>query len=315
MRSAKLAVGVWVTVATVLIICPFTSAAPIVTNVTVTDVTPVSFSVVWAADVPSTSGVNVFSDPDGTSPVPGVSIESQPVESGDSAIAVAAEDLGVMKVRVSGLQPNTTYYYQTVTTAKPPASGVTLFPAAAPMGAVTTENNIVRTRLSWGADVPFANDLLVFDCDVAGALLVAEVQGADYPVSGFGGDGLASPVAYVDLNNAFRASSHETMPTKGESVTLTKFKGSLGTESTELWLPGRTELAQISSPSDVSGCDGDFNADGDVDGGDLATFAAVFGRTDCTSAASCPGDFDEDGDVDGGDLAKFAAHFGRTNCP
>ncbi|MCL5097106.1 MAG: right-handed parallel beta-helix repeat-containing protein [Candidatus Omnitrophica bacterium] len=31
-------------------------------------------------------------------------------------------------------------------------------------------------------------------------------------------------------------------------------------------------------------------------------------------ATSCPGDFDNDGDVDGADLATFAAQFGRTNC-
>jgi hypothetical protein len=29
---------------------------------------------------------------------------------------------------------------------------------------------------------------------------------------------------------------------------------------------------------------------------------------------TCPGDFDIDGDVDGGDLATFAADFGRTDC-
>jgi len=60
-------------------------------------------------------------------------------------------------------------------------------------------------------------------------------------------------------------------------------------------------------------CDGDFNDDGDVDGSDLAVFAADFGRTDCSG--NCDGDFDEDGDVDGSDLAVFAADFGRTDCP
>ena len=29
----------------------------------------------------------------------------------------------------------------------------------------------------------------------------------------------------------------------------------------------------------------------------------------------CKGDFDNDGDVDGSDLAVFAAEFGRTDCP
>ena len=63
-------------------------------------------------------------------------------------------------------------------------------------------------------------------------------------------------------------------------------------------------------------CEGDFNDDGDVDGSDLAVFAADFGRTDCTGSPDhCEGDFNKDGDVDGSDLAVFAADFGRTDCP
>ncbi|HHI04062.1 MAG TPA: hypothetical protein ENL45_00775 [Candidatus Woesearchaeota archaeon] len=64
-------------------------------------------------------------------------------------------------------------------------------------------------------------------------------------------------------------------------------------------------------------CEGDFDCDGDVDGSDLAIFAADFGRTDCNqpSVLPCEGDFDGDGDVDGSDLAVFAADFGRTDCP
>jgi hypothetical protein len=60
-------------------------------------------------------------------------------------------------------------------------------------------------------------------------------------------------------------------------------------------------------------CFGDIYKDGDVDGSDLAVFAADFGRTDCSG--DCEGDFDNDGDVDGPDLAVFAADFGRTDCP
>ena len=62
-------------------------------------------------------------------------------------------------------------------------------------------------------------------------------------------------------------------------------------------------------------CEGDFDGDGDVDGSDLAVFAADFGRTDCKTGPPCEGDFDGDGDVDGRDLAVFAADFGRTDCP
>jgi hypothetical protein len=65
----------------------------------------------------------------------------------------------------------------------------------------------------------------------------------------------------------------------------------------------------------VEPCEGDFDDDGDVDGSDLAVFAADFGRTDCANPPPCEGDFDHDGDVDGSDLAVFAADFGRTDCP
>ena len=63
-----------------------------------------------------------------------------------------------------------------------------------------------------------------------------------------------------------------------------------------------------------SACSGDFDTDGDVDGSDLAVFAADFGRTDCDTGDPCQGDFDADNDVDGSDLAVFAADFGRTDC-
>ena len=65
----------------------------------------------------------------------------------------------------------------------------------------------------------------------------------------------------------------------------------------------------------IEPCEGDFDRDGDVDGSDLAVFAAYFGRTDCQTGPICEGDFDSDGDVDGSDLAIFAADFGRTDCP
>ena len=66
---------------------------------------------------------------------------------------------------------------------------------------------------------------------------------------------------------------------------------------------------------DFSPCEGDFDLDGDVDGSDLAVFAADFGRTDCDTGEKCEGNFDCDNDVVGSDLAVFAANFGRTDCP
>ena len=72
-------------------------------------------------------------------------------------------------------------------------------------------------------------------------------------------------------------------------------------------------IIQVQTAAESDMCEGDFDGDSDVDGSDLAVFAADFGRTDCVD--DCEGDFDNDGDVDGSDLAVFASDFGRTDCP
>ena len=80
--------------------------------------------------------------------------------------------------------------------------------------------------------------------------------------------------------------------------------------------PGPFDMAfLLMTPDDEKYCEGDFDRDGDVDGSDLARFAADYGRTDCYNSGDCEGDFDYDGDVDGSDLARFAADYGRTDCP
>jgi hypothetical protein len=288
------------------------AVAPVVSDVTVSDVTPVSFSVIWKSDIASTSDLNVFTDSAGTTPVAGATIESQPVENGDAGIAAAAEDIGVMKVRVSGLTANTTYYFQTKTTEKG-GFDETHFPTAAPLPEVTTAAEVVRSHMVDGAEVPFSNDLILFDCDVAGALLVADVAGSDYPVSGFAGDGVAGSLAYVDLNNVFSFGS--TLPLNGgEYVELTKFKGIQGIESSDHWLPENSQMAQMVDPLDAPPCEADIAPPmGVVDVADLIAFLADFGRNNCSG--DCAGDFDGDGDVDGFDSWVLVEDYGRTNCP
>ncbi|MEA3462309.1 MAG: hypothetical protein U9R49_10550, partial [Bacteroidota bacterium] len=69
------------------------------------------------------------------------------------------------------------------------------------------------------------------------------------------------------------------------------------------------------TPDDTPYCKGDFDRDGDVDGFDLAVFAADYNRFDCYFTGDCEGDFDYSGGVDVSDLAEFAKDYGRTNCP
>ena len=77
-------------------------------------------------------------------------------------------------------------------------------------------------------------------------------------------------------------------------------------------------LQQNSLCLTASECGGEIGAfgtcsenDGDVDGSDLAVFAADFGRTDCAGNPSCEGDLNGDGACDESDLTIFADNFGR----
>ena len=62
-------------------------------------------------------------------------------------------------------------------------------------------------------------------------------------------------------------------------------------------------------------CEGDFDDDGDVDGSDLAVFAAAFGTSSGEPEYNPDADFDGSGTIDETDLAVFAGDFGRTDCP
>jgi hypothetical protein len=100
-----------------------------------------------------------------------------------------------MKVRVTGLQSGTTYYFKTVTVSnegvlvEPATFNISTDPAQPAAGvtipSVTTENETLV----------FSNDQLVhkvYQSDgatpAAGALILAEVQGASYPVTGWDRD-------------------------------------------------------------------------------------------------------------------------------
>ena len=123
----------------------------------VTDVTPRSFSVIWSSSEASTPDLEVYDDPDGFVPTLNAVIMPQPVESGSGTIAASAEDNGVMKVRVTGLDASSIYYFQTITTSKS-TSDVTYDPEAAPMLSVATEIRVIRTEMDGEDEIPFTSN-------------------------------------------------------------------------------------------------------------------------------------------------------------
>jgi hypothetical protein len=235
---------------------PVHAGLPEVSQVMVTDVTPVSFSVVWASSEPSTSTLKIFEDEAGTTVLDNVNLESQPTRNGSAIIAQGAEDNGVIKIRISGLSPGTAYYYQTVTISKS-GGEITTYPDSPPMPSVTTESGYSRTMEVEGSEIPFTNDLVVFDCyhqdgttPADGTLLVVEVDGGHYPLSGFVGDGVPSPQATIDLNNLFGEQSRKnSVLGGGEQLTLTRFMGIHGTESVVLFVPQNEHLGEMRYPA------------------------------------------------------------------
>ena len=227
------AVGFW---ALWFLLLPTTIFAgiPEIKNLMVTDVTTVSFSVIWAASEASTADVQVFEDADGTIPSASAIITSHPVQSGDMAIQVAAEDSGVMKVMVTGLEAGNTYYFNTASTSKS-TSETTTYPSDELL-TVMTQVQTVRTYQDGSDELPFSNDIIIEPCyledgttPAEGSLLIATVAGGAYPITAFVGDGVELPYALIDLNNMFSRETSENIDlSQGSNLTLLNFRGIFG---------------------------------------------------------------------------------------
>jgi hypothetical protein len=181
----------------------------------VTDVTPVSFSVVWATSEPATCGLNVFLDAEGTTPYAEAEIWSESSEHSP------AEFIGVMKVRVGNLRPNTLYFFQTKTTFKKDGS-VSLYPEGPLFIQVRTEESSIVVN----------NDVLAQQIVAAGArqtqgtLLIAEVDKASYPITDWAGDGLPVGWAAINADNFYDEVTHLNLElVGGEVINLTLLGG------------------------------------------------------------------------------------------
>jgi hypothetical protein len=197
-----------------------------VRNTTTTDVTPTAFSVVWETNEPSVPSLIVYDDAfNDITDTLGIINES--------ASYPPAEDLGVMKVRVTGLLPDTQYYFRTITAAKASETTVSYpendyIPVTTNLTSVVVDNNLIFIQILESDGVTAAH----------GTILLAEVQGARHPVTGWQGDGIPDPFAYVDLNNLYGEATGENLELfGGESITLRVFGGASGSLLIEGVLP------------------------------------------------------------------------------
>lgn len=209
-------------------------------DVHITDVTPVSFTVVWTTDQPATGTLQLFSDVAGATPHQAV-MQSQFTETGNTALATIAEDAGVLRVRVSGLEPGSPVFFRLVTTPKS-TSVAEFYPTGGPPMSVMTQTGstvvsnetlglrVIRT----GGSVP-----------AIGSVLLINVAGSDYPVTHMVGDGAGNDFGLINLTNVYTVASLNRELAGGETARLRVLGGTQGYGELSFSLPaneGRGEL-------------------------------------------------------------------------
>jgi len=221
-------------------VCGTGYGAVIENSLVVTDVTPVKFSVVWGTQEPATAWVSVFLDLEGIKPC------TEAVVKSESSDHPPAEEIGVLKVSVTGLKPDTEYFFRTYTT-------VTKNNAVydSPMIRVRTEKVSVIVR----------NDVLVQKVQIGeaklapGMLVIASVESASYPITGWVGDGVPEEWAAIDTNNFYGRDTHVNLELSGgEGIKLKVFGGSVGSVETEETIPQESGgMQQLSRAVSLAG--------------------------------------------------------------
>lgn len=231
--------------------------AVIENSLVVTDVTPVKFCAVWGTEEPATGWVSVFLDPDGSMPWAGAVVKSE------SSQHPPAEAIGVMKVTVMGLKPDTEYFFSTHTTLKNNNAVYEspLTPVRTEKASVIVRNDVLLQKVRIGGSDP-----------APGMLVIASVEGASYPITGWVGDGVPDELAAVDTNNFYSAKTHVNLElVGGELMKVTVFGGSLGSVETEETIPTESGgMQQLSRAVSLAGSASPSGTGGTQSGGSAA---------------------------------------------
>jgi len=204
----------WMVLFALGLICPRVVAGLVITNVSVVNLTPSSFSVVWLTSPLASGGISVFSDPGGaTSLVGQVGVEFYPLHTGDpnltnayarrldqSALRQKTMGQGLVEVEVSGCSPGTTYYYRLQATN---ASGQqVVWPASGPLPGVTTaiENAFVVQSRQLVLSLPGE--------DPSGSIVLLSNSNTPSLLAAVAGDGVASNEVYFSVADLIAATGN-----------------------------------------------------------------------------------------------------------
>jgi hypothetical protein len=294
-------------------------AVPETVSLRVTDLTTSSFAVVWMTDVAATPALEVYGDAAMVKRLSD-SVTVTPMPDAAPEVAAAARSKGVMKVRVAGLTPNTTYYVRTLTAD--PADPLSI--GYSGLQQVSTAAAVLPYRpAADGTLQGIGNDLISFkvyirphDTDAVpgqGDLILLETPGAANPVSAFVGVGVAAPEGVLDLNNLFGTDLTSLALLGGEKTILSVYRGgALSTLQHYRKLPANSNVVSVAAP--LQGFYADLNLDGKVDDQDFAAFRSQY-RTAADDTAFNP-DFkficNQPVSVGAQDFARFAKEYGRS---
>jgi len=298
---------------------PVALGVPEVTAVKVTDVTASSFSMVWMTDVEAQPWIEVYSDSSMTDLLnEGLLITPMPGD--DREATESARRKGIMKVRVSGLEPSRTYYVRAVTID--PSDNASVGYSA--LQEITTSSMVKPFRDAGGMPVPCSNDLVSFRVYIRpsdpstvpglGDLIILEMDGAASPLSAFVGDGAASPDGIIDLNNLFDTTGTSLDVRGGEHVVITVYReGTLSVLTHYRIVPADGDMVYVVEP--LKGFFADLNLDGKVDDLDFGMFRRQYRTLPDDVDYNPDFDFvaDEEGRVDAREFSRFAREYGRTD--
>jgi len=210
----------------VLLFCSFLAVNTVngaVHDLTVTDVTTRSFSLVWVSDEPILDAtVNIYCCANTST-----DITSSFGISSISAESTNSHDLGIAKILITGLHAEQCVYVQTRTVGV----NETVLEPAVPLLQVCTEKKTTKADIT---AAPILNDLIEHHIfwpqgtnPVAGSLLLIKIPSIQqYPLSVLVGAETDPKSAIVDLNNVFSSllSSNANLD-EGAIIELTEMKG------------------------------------------------------------------------------------------
>ena len=247
----------------------------------IVDITPSGFSVIWVASESSVPRIVIYSDTVGNTNISNqFEVTPFPLAAGDPAIAdeygkrleldmlrSRSQSLGLMRIRVHGMVPESTYYYRIYSDA---TESTAQWPQGLPAPVTTMTVNAFAAN---------SNQILVTvnEPNPKGWLVVANSDEALHGVSAVVGDGAAPNEAFIDMTDLFGVDGSNWLPNGLKQIAL-ELKSGWDTSASEFlegdFLPEfavstvYTTTIALSDPVDTDG-DGifdDLDLDDDNDG-------------------------------------------------